>query len=249
MAWWVLGAGTFAPHLETQWRRPSPPPCRSACRVLQATGSQYLANLDYSLQTFLALHPDRHSLLGSPALRANILALQLSVSCGGRRQGGGRSGTLSCMEQQRAHGSCRPLQPPVPARLPALTPQLLQRSDWRMLLLDDAELRQALGDLQQQPSFAELCRFVLGCARSGATPLGTHGHSPKAALRYGGQGAAAAPRPQQRSALGSAESNSARSCAGDSAPSDAGGWQPAANAAAPARQHRGALPLQPANRR
>ena len=115
----------------------------------------------------------------------------------------------------------------------SLKPQVLQRCSWRVVLLDDSELRCALADLGTHPSFDWVCRLVTTCARCNHAPLGSHGHSPECAAAA----AAAGPSPDAGDGRGRAHGKAA-GAAGSAISSAQTGldgryWQQAATAEQP----------------
>lgn len=135
--------------------------------------------------------------------------------------------------------SSQPGSPPThPAPGPTLKIQVLQRSGWRVCLLDDSELRAAMGALQRESLFHELIAYVVSYA---------HHHGQGAPALSPG----AAPQQQQ---------GRQQACPGSDASNqsvlDGSYWaQPAAprsrGGGAHTGQQRGAgmLPLRPSNRR
>jgi hypothetical protein len=53
---------------------------------------------------------------------------------------------------------------------------VLQRCGWRVLLLDNAELFDALASLETHNHFDKLCAYTQQCVRDRTAPLGCHGH-------------------------------------------------------------------------
>ncbi|PSC70424.1 alpha-xylosidase 1 [Micractinium conductrix] len=72
--------------------------------------------------------------------------------------------------------------------------KVLQRCNWRVLLLDVAEVNAALHALGDRPAFDSVCSYVESCADHGWQPLGSHGHSQATAAAI----AAADARDQRR---------------------------------------------------
>lgn len=136
------------------------------CRLLESVGSQYREELGLVLRSYLApLHHARRPHYS--AFKQRMLHLQIPVGAAActARIASGRGSSMHCL--LRAGLSLHPAEPsPLHARL-----QLLERCDWRVVLLEGSEeMLAAQSELEASPVFPYICATIAQWAEDGWAP-------------------------------------------------------------------------------